>query len=287
MKKFEIYLVGFIVGVVGVVTAALLVAALPDRVQQVGQVILWASSMGLIVVLRERYKMPFAWIMAALATFGVGIAPFFFGSLWIKKAPNTEDRKLSWKTVPRSVFILLAIIVLAIVLWVPIFNVGYKNKIYSTTVVRAYPAVALMYADKPESIDQAKQRFNEDIEKIRRVQTEVSILGGVFGSNSGPEQYKQDVIRIYDDFGNSKHWSNWQEITALTIDRRAKWELWSQKNTELSKHYTITPTYTKLVAEVDQLGREIEELDNKMNTLKIEADMLYDQFITRLDALGA
>ena len=94
-------------------------------------------------------------------------------------------------------------------------------------------------------------------------------------------------MKAYEDFGNSKHWSNWQEITTLTTERRAKWELWSQKNKELSNHYTVTPAYSKLVAEVDQLAREMEELDNKMNTLKSESDALYDQFIAQLESIGA
>lgn len=286
MKKLESYLVGFIIGIVAVITGALIVGALPNRVQQVGQVVLWASSMGLVIVLREKHKMPFAWILVALVTLGAGAIPFFLGSFWVKKTPSTKNNIFSWKSVPKSMFTLLAIVVLAIALWIPIFNLDYKNKIYSTTVVRAYPAVALMYADQPESINQAIQRFNNDIEKIRLVQPKESILVRVFGFNSGPEQYKQDVLRIYEDFGDSEHWSNWQDITTLTSERRTKWETWSQKNIELSKHYSITPSYTKLVAEVDQLGREIEDLDNKMNSLKTEADMLYDQFITRLEELG-
>lgn len=290
MNKLKTYFTGFILGIVGIVTGALFIGVFPESIQQIGQVIVWGASTVLVVVLREKYKMPFVWVFASLITFGVGIIPFFLGSLWLIKSPktdNNQDLPFSWKCFSKTVSSIMAVVALAIVLWLPFPLVDTTQQIYSTTVVRTYPAVALMYADKPESIEAARQRYQKDIDKIKSVKTQSTLLEKVFRISSTTQNYKSDVLRVYEVFSGSKHWSNWQEITTLSAERKAKWELWSQKNKELAAQSTINPTYTRLVSEIDKLAREIEEIDNKMNVLKSEADKLYDEFITQLDKLGA
>lgn len=289
MSKLQSYLEGFIIGTVGVIAGGLLLGTLPENLLQVGQVVFWAGSIGFVVIMCDRYKMPFVWVLLALVMFGVGVLPFFLGSLWVKNMPKQADvlTKFTWRSIPKGLLFLVVGLLLSASLWIPLPLTNSMQKIYSITVIRAYPAVALMYADKSDSIAEAKTRYEQDIAKIRAVTTEASIFERMFGIRSSSQKYKEDVLKVYEEFGKSEHWSNWEQITTLSSERKTKWEAWSEKNQELAKQYTITPSYTKLVTEIDQLAREIEEIDNKMNTLKSEADKLYDEFITQLGAVGA